>query len=1507
LTPKPKYRFLRFLLRSLYVVFISFLFVVILLFIFIQTDFFNRIVLSYSIKELNDSWKVKESSIDAERLDGNVLSGLTLTNAYIIVKGDTMMKAGSVSLKYDIFGFLRKEIFLKEVVIDNPELNITNVRGFGDSVMWNIAYLFGSEEEKPKDTTAFDWDVVVKNLKIHNGMFRFITTKTENIPIRNIQMPFLSGFDLNNLDVTNFEIELEGEYHKDSKILTMKNLSFNTNSDFDLKQMSFVAKVTDGGAELRNLVVKTNRSDIFAENLTLEEFNPFDAVDYEKFGDYNTKVVLNTKQFNFADLKFFVPAVSFLDSSVSLELNAEGGYKNLAINKLILRTPNSHLDLKGRIDNLNAPDKLFMDLTVQHAELDPSDTRLVLPGLDIPDYSHVGKVRASFHYVGQPLNFSTDFKVNSDAGSADGLLSLNLNPSNPVFKTNFETHSLDLGRILKNKELEGPLNLRAEVNGSGFDFNSLSARINYEISSSRVYGVNVTKSAGHLDIRSRNVEGEIAFQGENMQAAVKGSVALADFSNPKYSLKGAVRNFDVSAFTKEPDQKSNLDFTFDVNGRGISLDDIDGTYRFVFNDSYFGDYNIPATPVDLRVNNSRTGGLVDLKTNFFDFNAKGRFNLGQIADVVSYNAAVVTNEIEKSLNPENPQLVSARRNFSDFDFEYEFITKDSLAIAHIFKEPGYNFTGKLTGQLRNSQSEFVSSSQLDFPHFAYFDSVFAVRNLSGFVEFKNDYTKTTSNDFDALSVDVQITGNRLLISHEEYDTLGVTLNLADRVHRFDVFTRRDTTLVARTIGSVQRAGNNLQFTLDSISLQYQKYRVYNEGSLIVSYDSRQSERTFTAEQFNLIENSTRLNAIGKFSLAGESALELNVKNLKLAQLVDYLYSSDPGYDPGYTKSLRGNLRRIYINFSGNFENPVINFEMNSDLLRYNNTRLGRLDAFIDYQDAILSTDFLASNAQGSGKLRLTGNIPMANPFVPEAHPSIWEHPVDFRLTADNFQLNFISRLIPNFTDVRGILNGEITSKGTVGEPILFGQMNVTNGGFLLPLTGMYYRFTTDLRTENSNLTVQNFRILNDGDASRHIDVTGNINFAGLKVNDINLNASGELAVIDPSVDYNDLGIYGTVIAATGTPPVSLKGNLENLMLEGQFIIQQANITSITLGGGTAYDIYNDNFIYQMVPDSVSATNTDSIIYVSPEVYYDTNPFARQNMRIAEEYISKRKTNLDLNLNVRTYRNLVVSISYGSFPRQEFVGEVKADVDIYTSKSHELRMFGNVEIVGPQSYFRFYRNFKVEKSRLSFTGPPDNPEISFHAEYQNQTASASAPKVRVVMDLTGTAKDPQFHLKLYENDNEVSGQDAQADAISYLVFGVPKSQLQTSQRDVLARNVGATTGTSYLSGVLSDAFRSFLPFVVNTEISYTEGGVLQGTDIRFTTAFGDAIVKVGGRIFSDLNNTEITVEYPLNKLFKGGIFENMVLEISRTADWNVAITGEGRTILTGAKLLYILRY
>ena len=139
----------------------------------------------------------------------------------------------------------------------------------------------------------------------------------------------------------------------------------------------------------------------------------------------------------------------------------------------------------------------------------------------------------------------------------------------------------------------------------------------------------------------------------------------------------------------------------------------------------------------------------------------------------------------------------------------------------------------------------------------------------------------------------------------------------------------------------------------------------------------------------------------------------------------------------------------------------------------------------------------------------------------------------------------------------------------------------------------------------------------------------------------------------------------------------------------------------------------------------------------------------------------------------------------------------------------------------------------------------------------------------------------------------------------MLFGVSKENLKPGQRSALAQNIGATTGSTYLSGLLTGAIRNIAPFIINTEVNYTEGNLASGTDIRITSEVGDAIVKFGGKVFSGLDNTEVSIEYPLNKLLHMDLSNNLILEISRTVE-ELSLEGT-RSVQTGVKLVYKIKY
>ena len=375
-----------------------------------------------------------------------------------------------------------------------------------------------------------------------------------------------------------------------------------------------------------------------------------------------------------------------------------------------------------------------------------------------------------------------------------------------------------------------------------------------------------------------------------------------------------------------------------------------------------------------------------------------------------------------------------------------------------------------------------------------------------------------------------------------------------------------------------------------------------------------------------------------------------------------------------------------------------------------------------------------------------------------------------------------------------------------------------------------------------------------------------------------------------------------MLSGIGTPPIRIKGNLRNLLVSGQLVIKSAKLYFPAISS-LAYDIYSDDFTYRILTDSTGFRFLDTTITVSEEDVGSLDPFLRYNY-ILEKREPTVADYITYDLDIVLEKNIAVNVNMNSLTREELNGEFQGNLRLDNRTSdRRFQLFGRLNIVG-DSYYRFYKNFSIRDSYLEFNGDYNNPALNIKAQYKNvRTVDNSQEIMYVNLDISGTRYLPKISLSL-ENEDGVKqeGNEAQATAISYLLFGSP---LNTSGLGATAlTNLGNNFGSGLASSLLFEALRNIAPFIVNTEVIYN-GGNISNTDIKITSAFGDAIVKFGGKILSNINNLEVSVEYPLNKLFNLNVSNNLLIQISRTYSNSLFITDQGFD--TRAGLTYKIRY
>ncbi len=1520
---KPKKSKLSIVFRIIFV----FIFVLILLIVgiilFIQTDTFDRIALNIALDKLNESFAEKNSVIYAESLEGNLLKGFVLKNGSIKVKNDTLLKFSEIEAKYNVWALLDKEIVVDRLILRDPQINLTKIKDRNDSLKWNFAYFLESEK-KEEDTTKseFDWGIIAGDVSIENGSIRILEEKNTDIPIREIIMPKLDSMDFGKLDVTNMNLNLSARYFPDMKSVDIKNLSANTNSDFNLKKLSFAASLDEKKeiTGIKKLFLQTSRTNVEISRLEVNEFNPLKGFSYDSLGSKRIELDMKADKFDFKDLCFFLPEINFLDSTVSVTLSANGEYGNLNIDTLIASTPNSRYSFEGNVKNLHKPSELYFNVTGNDIEIDPRDAKLNLPGINIPDYSYLGNVRIPYvTYKGEPAKFSSDFDVRTSAGNAMGNVYFDFTKNISEYKGDVSVSELNIGKVVKDKDLESSINGNFKVDAKGFDYRTMSGRMNYSIHSTRFYGQNISKSDGQLNFNRGNVGLDVAYNSSSLTTKVAGKINISNLNNISYDLKGSVSGLNVAAFTKDNSQTSNLSFNFAVNGRGYDPENISGTYKIDMNASSYAGYNIPATPIDAEIDQDGNIKKLTLKSDLVDVKTEGSFNMNSLMNSFTNNIDKVSSELLAKFFPDSAKAIPVGDftvSCNNLNMKYEIDIKD-LA-------PLYSFTGNDTLKIKSHLTGSISDSCGKFRLFA--DGVFHEVNLNDslFVtdtaflkaEVVNDIA---SNDLTGFNADIDFFSKKFIMKGKEFDSTDANIKFAEGKNQIVLFTKKDSTIRAYTQAAIE---DSAVIRIDSVSFRYTDYLLTNNKAIIIKPTLIDSNLTLDFRQFAVNSLDQKLLVEGTYSTGDTSNIRVSASNIDLGIYQRmYLDNEDTA------SILNGKVRYLDVNYSGTFQDPQMELMMTTEILRVGKTKIGRLDAMVKYSNDEIVPNIVFTNEKSTGKFSLTGLVPYANPFIGldsiARQKRVEGKIVSLDAVADNFQLKVFQQMLPYTSNLSGVLDGKISFHGTSDKPDLTGSMNVKKGQVTVTLTKMIYDFEAKLSTKDEKLLIESSKLFVTDDPNRFISAAGYIDFTDLTLKDINLVMKGDVKAFDRDNGMTELGIFGDLWVGSGRNSLRLRGNASRLDFTGNLVLVKGNVVFNPFIQ-EAYNIYTDDISYGILIDSLKEDGRykkllrqgdDSVIVLTG---LNLNPFDKILYTSSKENVRKeakeKSGKFFYNVIVTTSGNVFLKFIVNEKTQQEFFGEIRTeDLNIYNDENN--KMMGRGTITLGESYYKFFRKFDAS-GKINFVGPITNPRLEILATYKGYSTTSSQGGIRqsvvdveIDMKVTGNAENPNLAISLNKGGQVESGSDATADAISFLLFGQFKDQLSFSE----SSSFGATLGANFLSNYFSSSIEQVFPWLINTEVNYIDsksGSFAENTDIRFTASVGDAVIRFGGQIFRGIANTDIVVDYPLNRVFgMEKASSNLMVRIERVYDPFINQNSISNTdgSRAGAVLYYRIRF
>lgn len=1457
--PKVKRSLFRKIINVFIGIFLGIVFLSLVVLGFSQTKTFREIlrekVIAIANKELN-------GRLNIEKINGTLLTSLFLQNTSIIVDKDTLLSARKIEIKTSPLQILLKKIYVRKILLEDVKLSLLE----DSSGAWNLSKLI---KPKPEDTTksSFSFIVQAADVQLKNIQFRRQTFKNYNSK----QVYKNLNFDDLRINDLNFSAQAYADIPQSDFSIIVKDLSFKPNlSRFTLKNISGDFTVTKQFASITNFKFITDSSNVRI-NARLDSLNILGNVKLEDFKNYPLSIDLTAKPFNFDDLSSFINSTEILKGNPSFELKAKGKFGGFKIDKIALDYRNTHIDMSGRVLNLNEPRKLFIQAKVSNTSADYKDVNALLPSLKLPEFAKLKVTDLNMEYEGEPTNFKSKLMGNIDNGKVNIDAAMNVGSKPMTYDIKFETENLNLEPVLN---FNTSLNSKGSITGKGVSPADLAADIKFNVLNSVINQIPVDKFDLSSSAKNRTINLEMGGSSNSAHAVVSGSVTFDKDTIPSYSLTGSVRNIDIAKFANDKNYDSNLNFSFSAQGKNFDPDEINGTFTIGLDSSRFKDKEIGYSSIEGTFKKDSTHREILLSSDFVDFGISGSFSLKKAVELLSYESKtipVIVGDKIKELNPltiinhetkvdtvasDLPDIVN-----QDLKFNYDFKFKDFQLIAMLMGNDQLDISGTGSGTVSNLSGNFSISTQLNLDYLVMME-----KNRTIYLsDFETDLNFTRDNrylSFDKIFGTVSITGKRFY-SKSNIKSISADVTFNQSKLFFNASANYEDMASAEIEGIIKMTPREQQMLIDKASLQYAGTEWTNKDTLKMFFNPDQ----FRIENWALHRDKSQISLNGIIESSGKQNLTIDATNISGDLLERYLLGLSDGmlYAEGEVKTKIG----------GEFHNPKINLDLSVKNLKYAKTKLGNITGKLDYADKKIISSFMfldTTSNMNKPLITMTGTIPIDLDFGTIKNRFIENEDLMLQLKSDDFNLSSLGNLLPQIFDQSGVLRADLTVTGKINSPIYGGYLSLTQCKFKSIYNNLEYHAGLKLHVDNKGISVDSLIVANPDNSKYPGAITGNGNILldGFKIKDLNFRFNGNLAVLGRQSQNVSPNLYGDLLIGTdGDWTLTKRGN--RLYFSGNILLQQTDLTYVTSEAYTGSSNKNFNFVY--VEDS---TKIDKELIRFKKILSRESDLQTSG---ADRTVPSLNFDYDIGIVAENPARLTFILSQAA--NQRLIVEMRGDLK-YSNVDGDSYAQGAFELMSG-SKLEFFKTFDATGT-IRFETDITNPYLDIIATYTGdyldpRDESAGTQEVAVKIKIKGPlselgkslANNPES-IGVYVGTRNIQNNVREtrydyADAFSFILMGKFKDDLTAQDRAQVAGQTSAigNTATSFLGSVLTSFVNSAVGDLVNN-ISISQTGdytkfFLSGRVQNLRYTFGGTT-----EIFQNIGKANIKFEYLFNPRF-----------------------------------------
>jgi len=1457
-------------------------------------------------------------------LEGNLFTGFQVESVVLRHDGEPIVTAERLEVKYDPLGFLTKSAAVSRLVLTNPSIHL--IRSAAGE--WNFERFIRSSSP---DTTPSSWTINLKQIEIRGGVLKIVDSV--GLAQRTLDSTLaIEPGKFNYSDIALDSLNLEGSLsvHPGETNVSFRSLACRSHlPHFQVKNLAGDFVLARRSVSVRKMRVETDKS-----KLQLDA--KFDNIDVTKIArlaqlqSVPVSVHLNVERLDFGELKQFIGApIKFLEQEIAGQIVLEGRFGLIDVRNVTIHTGSSVVRIAGTMANLHTPKDLELDVACIKNRIDPVDLRRLMPTLRIPDFSALGIVDYELRFRGKPATFNAKLSSTSRVGRVDVDGNIDVRDGTLSYDGTIETARFNVAPLAGDSAFTSNLKAKITVQGRGTRLTDMTSLVRAEIDSSEFSGLPVSRSVAVMDIADRAIRPRISLRIGSARIDLGGTLQLQPQEMVQYDLSGRINSLNLSDITKKREHDSDVSFDLKAKGKMKTLAALSGDISLNVFRSSFDTVNFEGGFARIVLNTlDQDPRTLNLTSDIVDLDVQGHFTPMTLVSAIARGTTSLGDAVRyrvssmDSLRTPNSAIRSSKefrtilspgRDSTDYTFNLDI--KDCFPVGVLL---GRELDGRLTatGRVREAPQGIQWNGTANVPEFNYSDKTISFSLKDAALSYGASGL-LTPDVVSSLKLSAGVRAKRFDVQNLHTSDLSATVSVKGDSSWFSFGSLLDSLVTVRMEGSGAFADRLLGLDFRRLLLGFSSSEFTNSEPvhLRVGRDGLQ------VGNLKMLHDGEELWASGIFDPTGLSDVSVAMKNL-VADNIPKMFRRAVNREP--LPAMNG-LVNATVTFKGSMEEPQFAAELNAAGVEYQGQKFGQVVMRSSYAERLLNIFAQLNSRPDSAavppELLVNGTVPYNLSLKGDSDQKlVGEMNLDVRST--RFRLEFLDPFIPELSNLTGSLICDMKLRGTVESPTYEGSVVLQNARFLFDPLGIQYVVDGKLVPKGRQIGFEDMNVRNIAEdrPDGKVELSGGFYLEGLRIKDFDLVAHGQLLVMKESARLTSQGLYGDLFAGTGPEGLAWKGRPSHSTVNGEVFVKYANLTLPPTK--QAQDLPNSGIKVSVIDDTgFGKKATEAIAPKSPGM----NPRSNRASSATPDVVSAEGRsfldNIVYNLSVETQGVTQLRFVFSNFTNEQLFAELKGRT-VFTRDGDQMHLSGELDL-GNRSY---YNNFKKldATGKVKFTGDPLNPELNVVASYEGvhrdttgTSASSSGAfaggsrgtyqKVVVKVYITGTREQPKVKMGLEQYDQlgnlRPERADVQADAFAFLVTGAfPEEFTQQDRLSLAGSNVLGGVASSILSGPLTDLLRKEFGIVRSVDVLYYGGGTFQeSADVRVTGELGDAVFRLGGRVLSDLNNTNVSIQLPMSAIVGSGKWHNLVLEAERRVEGVETI--DQRRESRGLRLLY----